>query len=332
MSWYLKKIRLLLVLGGILALTLFLKTNKIEEIAKIPEIIKPLPVSMIFAGDIMTARGVRTSVNKNLGGDYNRIFENINLKDFDIAFANLEGPVSDVGKDRHNLYSFRMDPLTVPALKNAGIDIVSVANNHVGDWGRDAYIDNLARLKDGGVLFAGGGLTKLEAEMPTIIEKNGIKIGFLAFSDVGPPELAVTADKAGLLLASNPRFDEIIQNASKQVDYLIVSFHWGVEYKTIHNARQEYLAHKAVDDGAKIIIGQHPHVPEDFETYHNSYIAYSLGNFVFDQSWSEPTMHGMLLEMTLNKQGNITVKKDIIELNKFFQPAIITEGGEEKVI
>src|SRR6185503_12884643 len=97
---------------------------------EIPETKKTESVSLIFGGDIMMDRGVRVSVLKNLAGDYNRLFENLGmLKYFDIAFANLEGPISDKGRDRHNLYSFRMDPRGVEALKNAGMDIVSVANN-----------------------------------------------------------------------------------------------------------------------------------------------------------------------------------------------------------
>jgi poly-gamma-glutamate synthesis protein (capsule biosynthesis protein) len=158
-----------------------------------------------------------------------------------------------------------------------------------------------------------------------------MKIGFLGFSDKGPDYMVADTDKAGVLLANNPDFDKIIKNASKQVDYLVVYFHFGEEYQTKHNKRQEYLAHRAVDDGAKIIIGSHPHVVEDTEVYKNSFIAYSLGNFIFDQSWSKPTMQGMLLELKLYRDGSITVKKDITQLNSVFQLNKIIQGKEEKV-
>jgi poly-gamma-glutamate synthesis protein (capsule biosynthesis protein) len=174
-------------------------------------------------------------------------------------------------------------------------------------------------------------MNSVEAEKPTIIEKYGMKIGFLGFSDVGPNWMKATEEKAGLLLASNPRFDEIIKNASKQVDYLIVSFHFGAEYKTVHNARQEFLAHQAVDDGAKIVIGHHPHVAEDTEVYNNSFIAYSLGNFIFDQAFSTNTMQGMLLNIKLSRDGSMTVQKNITKLNSVFQPYQIIKGKEEKV-
>ena len=306
-----------------------------------PEIKTPDFVNMIFGGDIMLDRGVRKSVVKNFSGDYAKLFENLSiLKDFDIVFANLEGSATEKGVDRKNLFSFRMDPAIIPAVKGAGVSILSVANNHVGDWGRDAYIDTLDRLKENEILYTGGGMNSIEAQQPTIIEKNGMKIGFLAFSDVGPNWMKVTENQAGLLLASDPRFDEIIKNASKQVDYLIVSFHFGEEYKPKHNFRQEDLAHKAVDDGAKIVVGQHPHVIEDTEVYSRkdctqsscaSFIAYSLGNFIFDQSWSKTTMQGGLIEIKLNRDGSMTVKKDTVQLNSFFQPETIIQGVEEKI-
>ena len=289
-------------------------------------------VTLAFGGDIMLDRGVKNSVNKNFNGDYSALFNELGiLKGFDIVFANLEGPASDIGKDMHYLYSFRMDPSVIPALKGAGFSIVSVANNHIGDWGRDAYIDTLTNLKENEILYAGGGINEKETEKPTIVEKYGMKIGYLAFSDVGPNWMSATEEKAGLLLTNNPRFDEIIQNASEQVDYLVVSFHFGEEYKTVHNERQEYLAHRAINAGAKIIIGTHPHVVEDTEVYKNSFIAYSLGNFIFDQGFSENTMQGMLLEIKLNRDGNMTIKKNIVKLNNVFQPNKVIIGKEEKI-
>ncbi len=289
-------------------------------------------VRLSFAGDIMLDRGVKNSVLKNFGGDYSALFNNLEiLKSEDIAFANLEGPVSDQGKDKHNLYSFRMDPSVVPALKGAGLSILSIANNHVGDWGHEAYIDTMGLLKENELLYTGGGMNEAEAVQPTIIKKYGMKIGYLGFSDKGPEWMASDAENPGLLLASNPRFDDIIKNASKQVDYLIVSFHFGEEYQNKHNQRQEYLAHSAIDDGAKIVIGHHPHVIQDTEVYKNSFIAYSLGNFIFDQAFSSDTMEGLLLEVKLSKDGSMAVKKNIVKLSRFFQPAKIIKTKEEKL-
>ena len=298
-------------------------------------------VHFTFGGDIMLDRGVKNSIIKNFKGDYAALFEKLKfLKDSDVFFANLEGTASDKGVDRHNLYSFHMDPAVIGALAGAGVDILSVANNHVGDWGRLAYTDTLARLKENEILYTGGGMSDTEAKTPAIIEKYGMKIGFLAFSDKGPDYMEAGTDTAGLLLANDPDFDTIIQNAAKQVDYLVISFHFGEEYQTKHDKRQESLAHRAVDAGAKLVIGAHPHVPQDTEVYSRKdctqssclgFIAYSLGNFIFDQSWSKPTMQGMLLDVKLYRDGNMTVRKDTIQLNNVFQPSMIIKGKEEKI-
>ena len=315
-------------------------TDWVKQRLDVPDIREPDFITLNFSGDIMMDRGVRNSVIKNFNNDYGALFENLEfLKKADIAFANLEGTASDQGVDGKNLYSFRMDPTVVPALAGAGFDIVSMANNHVGDWGRASFVDTLARLKENQILYAGAGTTA-EAEQPTIIEKHGVKIGFLAFSDVGPNWMKATESQAGLLLASNPRFDEIVSNASKQVDHLVVSFHWGDEYKTVHNARQEYLAHKAADAGAKLVIGHHPHVMQDVEVYSPadcmqdscvSYIAYSLGNFIFDQGFSVNTMQGMNLQIKLGRDGTMTAQKNTIKLSPYFQPQKVIEGKEEPV-
>jgi gamma-polyglutamate biosynthesis protein CapA len=298
----------------------------------VPELRSPDYVTLAFLGDIMLDRGVQSSVRKNFGGDYSALFEKMgDLKKSDIVFANLEGTASDVGEDAGNLYSFRMDPSVVPALRGGGINILSVANNHVGDFGREAFIDTLSRLRENEIFYIGGGENSEEAEQPVVFERYGIKIGYLGFSDVGPEWMLASETKAGILSAQNPRLKEIIQRASAQVDYLMVSFHWGDEYQALHNGRQEALAHKAIDSGAKIVVGHHPHVIEDTEVYKNGFIAYSLGNFIFDQGFSADTMQGMWLEIKLRRNGNMSVRKNTVKLNRLFQPDSIVAGKEEKI-
>ena len=286
----------------------------------------PLPppvteeVTLGFAGDIMLDRGVKDSVMNNFGGDYNKLFANLDFfRDYDIMFANLEGPVSNVGIDKQNLYSFRMNPSVITTLAGAGFDALSVANNHINDWGHDAFDDTIRRLTTSNIVPVGSGTNKTDAEKPKIIEHNGLKIGFLGFTDVGPDELAATENDSGVLLASDPRLPDIIKNASTQVDDLVVSFHWGVEYKQATD-RQRELAHLAIDSGARLVIGTHPHVVQETESYKDGYIAYSLGNLIFDQGFSKDTMQGMLLEVTLKKNEINQVNKRIIKLNSKFQP------------
>jgi len=306
-----------------------LKDQTAQAIIPVQEIPIIKDTTIFFVGDIMMTRGVKSSVVKNFSGDYNKLFENVTeLKEADILFGNLEGAVSDKGNNVGSKYSFRMDPVVLPALLDAGFDIVSFANNHVGDWNTIAFSDTLSRLNENGILKTGAGINKEEATKPTIIKKNGTRFGFLGFSDVGPNWLEVTENKPGVLLASDPSFTSIIQNAKSQVDVLIVSFHFGDEYKLVHNNRQETLAYSAIDNGADMIIGHHPHIIEDIEEYKGKMIVYSLGNFIFDQHFSKDTMRGMLFEATFNGKDLIKTEQKIITLDKNYQPEGISSLAE----
>jgi len=269
----------------------------------------------------MLDRGVEYSVNKNFAGDFSKIFENTKkLKETDFLFGNLEGPATKLGKDLGNLYSFRMPNNTADILANTGFDILSFANNHVGDFGVEAFTDTLSQIKNAGILYTGAGLSKKEAEEPSILKsENGLSLGFLGFSDVGPNWMEVGNENAGILLASDERFEEIIKNAKEKVDALVVSIHFGDEYKP-HNIRQEDLARRAIDAGALIVAGHHPHVAQDVEVYNGGLIIYSLGNFVFDQYFSKETMEGLAVIAYI--EGNSISKYEIYRapMNSFYQP------------
>ncbi len=282
-------------------------------------------VTITFAGDIMMDRGVKGSVNKNFNGDFSKLFTNIDIfKKDDISFANLEGPVSDKGRNVGSIYSFRMNPTILPILKNLGFDIFSVANNHAGDWTIAAFEDTLKRLNENEIKYTGGGFNYSQAIEPLIIEKNGIKIGFIGFSDVGPNWLAAKTNTPGILLASDKNFKEIIKNSKQKSDFLIVSFHFGDEYKD-YNKRQEFLAHVAIDNGANIIIGHHPHVEQSIAFYKEKPIIYSLGNFMFDQYFSPQTLQGLITQIEVKKDGTInSLKLFQSKQNKLFQIESIT--------
>ncbi len=291
---------------------------------------KDQDVTLGFVGDMMFDRGVKTSVVKNFNGDYSKMLDEAGMTEKpDIMFGNLEGPVSDKGRNVGSKYSFRFDVGIPEILKDAGFDIVSFANNHVGDWSDEAFRDTMGRLSEASLLFTGAGQNYEETTKPVIIERSGIKIGFIGMSDVGPEWMKATADKPGILLASDPKLPEIIKNAKAESDFLIVSVHWGDEYKP-HTARQEMLAHKMIDAGANLVIGHHPHVAQDVEEYKNGLIVYSLGNFIFDQYFSDETMKGMFAEVTINKKGIKDHKESIFKLNSKYQPILPSRQKEEE--
>lgn len=321
--------------GQLVFKNLYSKTTNNNQTALVvkafPSIEKtPEFVIITFAGDVMFDRGVKGSVNKNFNGDYNELLKNVEIFKMDgISFLNLEGPVSDIGHNVGSIYSFRMNPVVIEVLKNSGVDIVNFANNHVGDYSTIAFKDTLKRLTDGNMLFTGAGDNYTSAITPTVIEKNNIKTCFLGFSDVGPTWMEAQADTAGILLASDPNFSNIIKQAKTSCDVLIVSFHWGEEYQP-HNARQSKLAHLAIDSGADIIVGAHPHVAQDIEIYKNKPIMYSLGNFIFDQYFSPETMQGLVVQMKVYKDGSVTDVKQYTSLqNRMFQIESILEKSSD---
>lgn len=298
---------------------------KVENIKPADKAKENKITTLAFVGDIMLDRGVKGMVNKHFAGDYSQIFTNATiLKDYDILFGNLEGPVSNQGNNVGSKYSFRMDPIILPVLKEAGFDIVSFANNHSGDWNIGAFTDTLKRLEDTGIHYTGAGIDKLSAEAVKIIVVDDTSFGFLAFSDVGPNWIEAKSSSPGILLAQDINFPKIINKAKTEVDVLIVSIHWGEEYMALHNEQQEFLAKLAIDSGADVVIGHHPHVVQDVGFYKDKPIFYSLGNFVFDQYFSKETMQGKLVVLQFDKAKLLKFEEKIVQLNKFYQIESIT--------
>jgi D-alanyl-D-alanine carboxypeptidase len=287
-----------------------------------PHVQAAKPLTLAFVGDIMLDRGVKKSVAKQAAGDYNWLFKQVGeLAEGDLLFGNLEGPLSDQGADIGNLYSFRMEPKALLALKAAGFDTLTVANNHAGDWGLAAFEDSLNRLTRAGILVTGASATPGEF-LPQITQVKGQKVGFLAASDVGPAWLAPQAGKAGVVLASDPAWPEAISRAAALTDVLVVSYHFGEEYQTEPNARQVELARLAIDHGAQLVIGHHPHVTQKVERYGDGLIAYSLGNFIFDQYFSTETMTGKALVVELEEGKIARWHEKKVALSPMFQPSL----------
>jgi poly-gamma-glutamate synthesis protein (capsule biosynthesis protein) len=126
----------------------------------------------------------------------------------------------------------------------------------------------------------------------------------------------------GILLATNPHLADIISQAAAQVDYLIVSFHFGEEYRVEPTERQRYLAHLAIAAGAKVVAGAHPHVVGPVEEYQGGLIAYSLGNFIFDQAFSPATMQGGVLQVSISPAGELTWQLQTTQLDEYYRPHI----------
>lgn len=282
-------------------------------------------ITMILVGDIMLDRGVEYMMKKY--ADYRFPFLKIadELKGAKLLFGNLEGPISDKGTKVGSIYSFRANPETIEGLTFAGFDLISLANNHAFDYGREALEDCLAKLSKAGIDYVGVGLNQNEAYSPIIKEVKGVKIGFLAYTNLGPESWRAGKENSGIAWINEEEIEKIkndIKLAKEKVDILIVSLHAGEEYIFEPTQFQVEFSRAAIDAGADLVVGHHPHVIQKSEKYQNGWIFYSLGNFVFDQGFSEETMRGQILEILI-EDGKIKelIPKEI-KLNNYFQPAI----------
>ncbi|MFZ5987213.1 MAG: CapA family protein [Bacillota bacterium] len=258
-------------------------------------------VILSFAGDVLLVRGVAALIEQK-GADF--ILSGVKpvFDRSDISMVNLECPVSEKGtKAKDKQYTFRAKPKSLEVLTSCGIDMVTLANNHILDFGREALLDTLQNLKERNIKYVGAGVNMDEASKPVFIDKKGLKIAFIASSRI-IPDASWTAGKnsPGVATTYNPeRILAEIKSAKEQADIVAVYVHWGEELKEQPLNYQKSLARAYVDKGADIVIGSHPHVLQGLEFYKGKIIAYSLGNFVFTNIKRDT----MILSIGVNKKG-----------------------------
>jgi len=279
--------------------------------------------TIIFVGDMMLSRSVGIQIDKN--NDFKYPFLNVAeiLKSADLTFGNLEGPISDRGANQGSIYSFRAKPEVVEGLTYAGFDVLCLANNHMWDWGRFALEDTLSILRQNSIEPIGAGNNYEDANDGFIKEIKGNRIAFLAYTDLYPKTLWAD-DSIGLSSYDLENIKSKIQTIKQNdlADLVVVTFHWGQEYQTHSNTEQQSIAHELIDIGADIIIGHHPHVVQEIEHYKNGFIAYSLGNFIFDQYFSEETMSGLMVRVQIKNKKIEAFEPFSTKLSKTFQPQI----------
>jgi gamma-polyglutamate biosynthesis protein CapA len=261
-------------------------------------------VTFIAAGDVMLDRRVKIYMSEK-GSIYP--FGKITgfVKRHDLSFCNLEGPVSVRGKQVPKAYSFRFDPALLDGLRNTGFNMYSLANNHMLDYGGEALLDTVAFMEQQGYFYSGAGKNSKEASSARYLEINGIKFAFIANVDFGMEGWQDSAGGGVPQAFDKKPISEItseIEKAKKQADFVIVSFHWGEEYKNFPNKRQKSISHSCIDSGADLVIGHHPHVMQGVEKYKGKIILYSLGNFVFDQRFPR-TREAMVFCCNFTQKG-----------------------------
>jgi poly-gamma-glutamate capsule biosynthesis protein CapA/YwtB (metallophosphatase superfamily) len=276
------------------------------------------PVTIAITGDLMLARSVGQRLLATSDtfpfthtADY--------LRGFDLTVGNLECVVSTLGAPQPKQYTFEAPVKSFERLVAAGFDIVSLANNHSGDYGKAAFSDMLGKLPGYGLTPLGGGLNRTAAHAPVIREVHGTTLGFLAYCEIQPQNFAATDTSPGHAWLEEASMRVDIQAARPQADFLVVFQHWGVEYETVETSHQQALARAAIDAGADLVVGAHPHVIQPHEIYKSKPIIYSLGNFVFDQMWGIFAV-GNVLALTVQGSRLVDWKLRSARIGDYGQP------------
>ena len=281
-----------------------------------------IETTLAAGGDVMLSRHVGVKIRES--GDSALPFREIYnvFNEADITFVNLESPFYNQGEYVTEGMVFKSEPETIEGLNLAGIDIVSLANNHARNKGEAGLLYTFDYLLENNIEYVGAGNNFNEAHQEKILEKEGIKFSFLAYtySDGANFESSVTRDGLDVAFMDVIKMKEDIKRARKISDVVIVSMHAGIEYKNYPNVQQKEFAKEAINSGANLILGHHPHVVQSVEKYNNGFIIYSMGNLVFDQMWSEETREGIIVKCKFINKDLKQIEFIPIKIENYNQP------------
>ncbi len=276
---------------------------------------KEKQIKVLFVGDIMMDRFIRKQGEK-FGYDFHFACAAPTFKKYDFVVANFESTVTNypsVSLDKtlpnYNNFKFTVDPVALTALKNPGINVVGVDNNHIYDHGKDGVDLTRQNIIASGLNYFGDPIDPNYYNLR--LEKDGIAFNLVSFN-----EFFGSVDKT---LKNIEKVKS--QNLQNTDEPIIIFAHWGDEYIPTPT-RVKNWAHLFIDNGADLIIGMHPHVTQETETYQNKFIAYSLGNFLFDQYFSPEVQKGGAVEMILNKEGIVSTRFLNVSLDEQRRPCI----------
>lgn len=277
------------------------------ETAMSPEAEMSEDVTIIFTGDVLFANAFKAGYDaKGIEGVVSGELL-AKLQEADILMVNNEFPFSEQGTPMADKqFTFRCEPDYVTALQEMGVDVVSLANNHVLDYGKAALSDTFATLDNAGILYGGAGETVERAEEAQIIEINGRKYGFLAVSRVVPVgDWKVENSAPGVFSCyDDRRLVELVKEAAAECDFLAVYPHWGVEYADYPEDYQKKIAENCLEAGADVVAGSHTHCLQGAEYINGKPVFYSLGNFIFGQNID----CSAILEVTITSAGEISYR------------------------
>ena len=287
--------------------------------------------TLLAVGDIQLSRECAIKI-KQEGPLYP--FEKIKdlTQSTNLTVGNLESPFFDGQANTDpNTMIFGAEKEALEGVKDAGFDVLNLANNHFSNQGREGMNTTFDVLAGNDIGYFGAGTNFTAARQAQIKEVKNFKVAFLGYTDPGvlPSDSAATNSTPGVAVMDVEQAKLDIAAAKSQADIIIVSMHAGYEYPPNPNKRQIEFAYAAIDAGADVVLGHHPHVVQAIEDYKGKKIFYSLGNFVFDQAWSNETKQGLVVRLTFD--GKDLSKTDLvpIKIENWCQPRVLSEDDPE---
>ncbi len=302
-----------------------------EELEEYLSAIADPPLSLVAVGDIMLA-GRTKRVLAERGRNYP--FEAVLpiLKRAAIILGNLEGPFALKAQKAQRTFSYRVDPDLATTLAHAGINVLTLANNHLLDCDRAGVIETMDVLARAGVASVGAGVNRQAAHTPVVLNAGHLRIGILGY--YWNRRTAATMKLAGSAMDPREALEADICDLRTRVDRVVVTFHWGVPYEREPSAEDRAKAHFAVDCGADAIIGHHPHIVQPFEVYRSCPIFYSVGNFAFGSANSRA--EGLLIGLRFEESKTIVQAYPLYVKNRDprvnYQPQMLRGDGAKRVL
>lgn len=284
-------------------------------------------------GDIMLA-GKWKPILRSKGYDHPFTAVRPELASGDINLANLESPIATGGSEYSaKQFRFRAEPAVAKAVRQAGFNLVTLANNHSMDFDGEALAETLRHLDSAGIAWVGAGANLGEARTMALYTIKGKKVAFLGYSLTQPIEFFAGQTRPGTAPGYEKLVTADVANARRQADYVIVSFHWGKEASGTVQAYQRSAAHNAINAGADVIIGHHPHVLQGIERYKQGIIFYSLGNFAFASKSTTADVSALIRLRLDEKQRTAEILPlDVLHRRVGFQPRLLSGARAESVI
>jgi gamma-polyglutamate biosynthesis protein CapA len=246
---------------------------------------QPQPHAIIVTGDVLLGREIERQILSGVD-----LFANVApvLDQAQEVIINLESPLTRAKEPLDKEFVFRARPEAVSVLVDGGVTITALANNHIGDYGPEGLTDTLTYLDLAGIDYVGAGRNLSAASRPLFLEKQAPSVAVVNFSQYDSPTApAATDTRAGQAYYGTAAFEQSITKARSNAEFVIAIVHHGIEYRDFPSQRQIDMSRRAIELGADVVIGHHPHVTQGIEEYLGKTIFYSIGNFIFDQE-TEP--------------------------------------------